>query len=287
MIKKLASVSDAKGTTDEMAAELEEHQIWAMFLDQTGRRLWSTGIPDGLSSEYTVQDVAAFSRGYLQGYPVFVWGADDGLLVLGYPKDSYTKFTSNYLSVRQMAQIVQKQSVKIKDLVLDLNLTSKLEYEMQPLRKEAVRPAKLLRAYTADALNTGIPDNCPLEILIDKNTEAVQLECDPRLIARAVNNLVQNSIGHNPQGCHILISLASTDDAVVISVKDDGAGFSEDKLREFHQKTHCMESDENRHDLRYGLGLLLVYRIVQAHGGTMAVESSSNAGCETILPFPR
>jgi len=402
MIQKVAAVSTEIGTTSEMEAQLREHQIWAMFLGQTGVLLWSAGIPDELPSAYTVQDVASFSKGYLQDYPVFVWGTDKGLLVLGYPKDSYVKYTSNYFStraveqmpiflfgafvlntlllfaafwlskkgilkgttpiieslaslsegtplslcvngemsqiaesvnkasrilsrqnearenwisgvshdirtplsmimgyaqriaqdetastsIREEAQIVQRQSAKIKELVLDLNLVSKLEYDIQPLHKRPVRLAKLLRSYGAEILNAGIPENCSLEISVDVSAETKQLDCDSRLISRAVNNLVQNSMGHNPQGCHVLISLACTEDMITISVKDDGVGLSADKLKELEEKPHYMDSTDERLDLRHGLGLLLVRRITQAHNGIMTMNSEPNAGCETILSFP-
>ena len=84
-----------------------------------------------------------------------------------------------------------------------MNLVSQLEYEMQPLYKEAVRLSKLLRFYVEDLLNTGISDGYNMEIEIAPDAENAVLECDARLISRAVNNLVQNSIKHNPQGCEI------------------------------------------------------------------------------------
>ena len=102
---------------------------------------------------------------------------------------------------------MQKQSAKIKELVQDLNLVSQLEYEMQPLHKEMVRLSKLLRSYVADLLNTGISDSYNIGIKITPDAENAVLECDARLISRAVNNLVQNSMKHNPQGCEVCILL--------------------------------------------------------------------------------
>lgn len=92
----------------------------------------------------------------------------------------------------------------------DLNLVSQLEYEMQPLHKEMVRLSKLLRSYVADLLNTGISDSYNIGIKITPDAENAVLECDARLISRAVNNLVQNSMKHNPQGCEVCISLTAS-----------------------------------------------------------------------------
>ena len=358
-------------------------------------------MPEEIPTQYTIQDVAVFSKGYLQDYPVFVRDMDNGLLVLGYPKDSFMKLTGNYFPIRavrifplfvtgilaidilllfliyyfskrriskntepimtsiktlsagkpvnlsiqgelseiadsvnqasqvlsrqnqaranwisgvshdirtplsmimgyagriasdrlasgdiqQEAEIIRAQSAKIKDLVQDLNLVSQLEYEMQPLHKEPVRLSKLLRSYAADLLNAGIPEKCSLEMEISKDAETVVIECDARLISRAINNLVQNSINHNPQGCTISLGLIRSDTAIFLTVADNGVGLSAEKLRELEEKPHYMESTNERLDLRHGLGLLLVRQIVEAHGGTMEIESAPQSGYKTILTF--
>ena len=188
-------------------------------------------------------------------------------------------------SIREQAEIIQNQSVKIKELVQDLNLVSQLEYEMQPLYKEAVRLSKLLRSYVADLLNMGISDSYNIEIEIDPNAENVVLECDARLVSRAVNNLVQNSMKHNPLGCRILLSLKRVQNIMQLVVQDNGIGLSEEKLQELTEKPHYLESTDDRLDLRHGLGLVLVRQIIEAHGGTMSVDSKINCGCKIILTF--
>ena len=358
-------------------------------------------MPEEVPQNYNVQEVALFSKGYLEDYPVFVWNTDEGLLVLGYPKNSYMKLTSNYYSieaiqkiplyvtgmlgmdvlclflayyfskrriiqntepiveaietladgkpaslhidgelseiagsvnkasqiisrqnearanwisgvshdirtplsmimgyagriatneatsdaVREQAEIVRKQSVKIKELVQDLNLVSQLEYEMQPLHKEQIRLSKLIRSYTAELLNSGISDAYTIEIDIAPEAENAMMECDARLISRAINNLVQNSIKHNPQGCKILLSLKNTGETLTLTVADNGVGLTPEKLQELEEKPHYMESTDERLDLRHGLGLLLVRQIVEAHGGSIKIEGTSNQGCQTTLSF--
>ena len=156
---------------------------------------------------------------------------------------------------------------------------------MQPLHKEPVRLSKLLRSYAADLLNAGIPEKCSLEMEISKDAETVVIECDARLISRAINNLVQNSINHNPQGCTISLGLIRSDTAIFLTVADNGVGLSAEKLRELEEKPHYMESTDERLDLRHGLGLLLVRQIVEAHGRTMEIESAPQSGYKTILAF--
>ena len=403
MLEAVAADLSASGISEEWLQELNCNQIWAMLLDASGHCIWEASLPEEIPTQYTIQDVAVFSKGYLQDYPVFVRNMDNGLLVLGYPKDSFMKLTGNYFPIRairlfplfvtgilaidilllflvyyfskrkiakntepimasiktlstgkpvdlsirgelseiadsvnqasqvlsrqnqaranwisgvshdirtplsmimgyaqriagdheasgniqQEAEIIRAQSTKIKDLVQDLNLVSQLEYEMQPLHKEPVRLSKLLRSYAADLLNTGIPEKYSFGVEISKNSETAVIECDARLISRAINNLVQNSINHNPQGCTISLRLDCSDSTVSLTVADDGVGLSPEKLRELKEKPHYMESTDERLDLRHGLGLLLVRQIVEAHNGMVEIKNSLNQGAITILTLAK
>lgn len=401
MLETVADVSTIEGIPPETAEELHRSQIWAMFLSSDGTCLWQVDVPEYFPDRYTMQDVAVFSKGYLYDYPVFVWTDDAGLLVLGYPKNSYIKIIGNYYSasileripiflalagvfdltviflsyflskrniikstepiiasvealssgtpvklsikgelssvadsvnrasqilsrqnaaranwisgvshdirtplsmimgyaariaenktagkdIREQAEIVRSQSVKIKELVQDLNLVSQLEYEMQPLHKEAVRVSKLLRAYAADLLNTGVSDRYNIEIEIAPDAEHAVLECDARLITRAVNNLVQNSMRHNPNGCKICLSLAVSGTQLLLAVTDNGVGLSAEARKALEETPHYMESTDERLDLRHGLGLLIVRQIAAAHQGAFALVSAQPHGCRATLSF--
>ena len=190
-------------------------------------------------------------------------------------------------SIRAQAETIKQQSMKIKDLVQDLNLVSQLEYDMQPVHKEPVRLSKLLRSYTAELLSTELFGNYPVELHIPPSAETLTLNCDARLISRAVGNLVQNSIRHNPEGCSIDLCLNCTADTICLSVSDNGVGLSVEKLKELKEKPHYMESTDDRLDLRHGLGLILVRQIVDAHKGTMQIESEEQKGYKVTLIFSK
>ena len=68
----------------EAAAYLEDmNAAFAMLLDHGGQPVWTFQLPENLNHVYTIQEVASFSRWYLDDYPVSVWGGDKGLLVVG------------------------------------------------------------------------------------------------------------------------------------------------------------------------------------------------------------
>ncbi|MBS5282000.1 MAG: sensor histidine kinase, partial [Butyricicoccus pullicaecorum] len=71
--------------------ELLKADQWAMLLDETGQVVWEFRKPDDVPEQYTIIDVAAFTRWYLNDYPVLCRVRDDGLLVAGAPKGSVWK----------------------------------------------------------------------------------------------------------------------------------------------------------------------------------------------------
>lgn len=401
MLDQVSSAVTTRVLADSAAEVLRQNDIWAIYLNAEGSAFWSFDLPEEIPQRYTIQDIAQFSKGYIKDYPVFVRNTVDGLLILGYPKDSYTKLTSNYYSIkaiqrlpflivgllmldmaclflvyffskqkiikgtqpivsavdaladgttvcirtvpelagiadrvnqasillsrqnearanwisgvshdirtplstilgyadqiaedvtasseiRNKAGIMRRQSIKIRELVQDLNLVSQLEYDMQPLRMEPVRPAKLLRTIGADLLNSGLPSVYAVEMEITPEAEAITMQWDTRLMIRAINNLVQNSIRHNPQGCKIVLCLKGQGDDLILSVSDDGIGLTSEKQRELKENPHYMKSTDESLNLRHGLGLFLVQEIVTAHRGTVAIENTRPHGCRTVLQF--
>ena len=67
----------------ELGEILKEHHAWAMILDDTGTVIFQSKLPEELPRQYTVADVAKFSRWYLGDYPVYVQEHPQGLLVVG------------------------------------------------------------------------------------------------------------------------------------------------------------------------------------------------------------
>ena len=80
------------GCAPDPSLAWQQHFAWAMLLSDGGEILWSENLPKELNHPYTVPEVAAFSRWYLQDYPVMVYRNDYGLLVAGKPKGSMTRF---------------------------------------------------------------------------------------------------------------------------------------------------------------------------------------------------
>lgn len=206
-------------------------------------------------------------------------------MIMGYAQ-RISDETEGESLIHNEAVIIRKQSMKIKELVQDLNLVSQLEYSMQPLNKTKIRFSALLRSYVAELLNEGIPEKYSINLEVSSFVEQFWIDCDERLITRAISNLVQNSIRHNPKGCEIVIRLDYVEHGFELQIKDNGIGLSEKRLRELQEIPHYMESTDERLDLRHGLGLIIVRQIVIAHGGKIKIDSEPNRGYTTTIFLP-
>lgn len=187
---------------------------------------------------------------------------------------------------RRQAGIIRMQAEKLRSLVNDLNLVSMLEYEMQPLDKKPIRLSVLARQIASDFLNNELNERFILEI--DTLDEKARVNGDERLLTRAVTNLIQNSINHNPAGCHIrlVVSLNDGNNTCSIIVSDNGKGIPQTKNSDllkfpFSSSKRCPR--ENRH----GLGLPMVARIAKAHQGDFILSNNVEHGlnAEIVLPL--
>lgn len=109
---------------------------------------------------------------------------------------------------RNQAAIIRRQGERLRSLIRDLNLVSMLEYEMQPLHMKRLRLSVLIRQVVADFLNSGLDKKYTIELNL--TYEEIRIQGDEKLLLRAIHNLIQNSIRHNPQGCNIFLETRLT-----------------------------------------------------------------------------
>lgn len=187
--------------------------------------------------------------------------------------------------VRGQAAIICRQSERIKSLVDDLNLTAKLEYSCQPLRRHLVRAAEVARKAVSEVLNAGLGGRYELEFQQIWQGESLWIEGDEALFARMLCNLIRNSVVHNPGGCRIMVTVDADDAECCFRVTDDGLGMSGDLLEALHRKEAGWSTQED--GMEHGLGLKIVCRIVEAYGGRILFENTAPHGLDVSIFFER
>lgn len=201
-------------------------------------------------------------------------------MVMGY-SDTLQNSSSLTEEERRQAAVIRHQSIVMKELVEDLNLTSRLEYSMQALRVEKVRPAAVLREVAADFLSDAAERKLEIEIEISEQAEEIWIKADRKLLVRALRNLFHNSIQHGRQQETTVISLHMWKERrwCCISFSDNGAGYSQELLYQLQSRKKERAEQKIR-------GLSIVRKIVLAHGGKIRFENNEQGGCFCEMRVP-
>jgi two-component system sensor histidine kinase/response regulator len=108
-------------------------------------------------------------------------------------------------------------------------------------------------------------------------------------VGEAIDNLISNAIKFSPRGTTVRVGVSRTSrptDAVLVSVRDEGPGLTDnDRLRLF-QKFEKLSARPTDGEQSTGLGLSIVKKIVDAHGGVVTVESTPGSGATFAFTVP-
>ena len=224
-------------------------------------------------------------------------------MILGYA-DAIAQSKESPDQARNQAHVIRTQGFKIKDLVDDLNAASQLDYDMQPLNLERIHVPRLVRNIVAAHANSGLGDAYPIELSVASNATEAQALADERLLTRALENVLTNARLHNEEGCAIRVDI-SLDQAplnkhaapplpdrrrATITITDDGKGISASDLNALELRISRARqetsSTETLPHTEHGLGLVLVDRIMRAHGGSLSIEQTPPSGLMLHLQLP-
>lgn len=148
----------------------------------------------------------------------------------------------------------------------------------QALQRETVDVAGLLRA-VEDALP---PGDAVLSVACAP--DAGTIEADPRLLGRALSNLLRNAQKY--AAGTIRLSAGRTGTRMTIAVEDDGPGIPAEERERIFEPFYRLDRSRDRATGGFGLGLSIVRKAVLLHGGTVHVEGSSLGGARFVVSLP-
>lgn len=199
-------------------------------------------------------------------------------LILGWA-EQLEQDTALPAAARQKACGIRTQSEKLRTLIEDLNLTSKLQYGAQPLRCQPTQAGPLLRRLAAEFCDSPLAARCTVALEIAPDADKAILDADAALLARAVENLLHNAACHNPGPVQVQLSAVRTGKTLRITIADDGAGYPPAVL-------YALQTGEAGENTPHILGLHVVEQIIRAHGGTVAFARNAPRGAKAMLVLP-
>ena len=113
------------------------------------------------------------------------------------------------------------------------------------------------------------------------------LHADRNSMAGIFSNLISNAIKYTPEGGSVFVQLGEEGGFVKASVSDTGIGIKREDLSRIFDKFYRVRSSETRQIVGTGLGLSIVKSIVDAHLGSISVESEEGGGTTFIILLPK
>jgi signal transduction histidine kinase len=109
---------------------------------------------------------------------------------------------------------------------------------------------------------------------------------DRERVGQVLRNLVTNALQHTPAGGRVTVAARPAGGAVAFAVADTGEGIPAEHLPLVFERFHRVDPSRARATGGAGLGLAIVRRLVEAHGGTVAVESEPGRGATFTFTLP-
>lgn len=116
--------------------------------------------------------------------------------------------------------------------------------------------------------------------------DCLPLATSPWVVEQVLENLLENAIKYSPQGTTIGVSSEVVGHIAHLRVKDDGPGFSEEDRKLMFRRYTRLSAVPTGNELSTGLGLSIVKRLVNQHGGHIELMSAVGSGAEFCVSFP-
>jgi signal transduction histidine kinase len=173
----------------------------------------------------------------------------------------------------------QEEIKRLKRLVGDLEHLTKYESENLKLDKTKFNLNEVIKNiilnFEKEFLSKGV------RLTFHGNDNYIYADKDK--ISQVIVNLLSNALKYTHGGSEVNISIYEDKDHTMISVKDTGIGIAEKDLPYIFERFYRTDDSRNRKTGGAGIGLTIVKAIVEAHGGSISVESKLSEGTEFIV----
>jgi len=187
-------------------------------------------------------------------------------------------------AVRRFSVSLQRESNRLAKLVIEIINLSRLQFD---------NPVESARAVRVDTVVDEALDRVRAVAeaknirLVRGGLHGLQVIGDREQLVTAVNNLIDNAVAYSPEHTRVAVGVRAREDAVEITVSDQGIGIREDEVDRIFERFYRVDPARSRQTGGTGLGLSIVKHIAAAHRGEVSVWSAHGAGSTFTLRLPR
>ena len=200
-----------------------------------------------------------------------------GLAILRVARDGETAEKTREIIERQLAHMV-----RLVDDLLDLSRVTRGKIQLERERVD-------IRSIVGAALEASRPliEAAGLELTVRLPDRPVLLDADRTRLAQVVSNLLNNAAKYTERGGRVALDAEVDDGALVLRVRDTGVGIPQELLSHIFEMFAQVGQSVGRSQGGLGIGLTLVQRLVDLHGGRVWAESGgSGRGSTFVVRLP-
>lgn len=229
---------------------------------------------DSIKMQYEVKDNFLTTISQNLRNPIKTISTANNLL-----ENNNSKYQSNH--IHNYNELVKRNCYRLERLINNMNELVEIEkglYSMEYVNCDIV---KFLR----DMINTTNKylEDKGIEIDFKSNINKKIIQVDVDKFERIILNLLSNAIKFSDKGSPILVSIDSDDKYINISVEDKGMGIPKDKLNFIFTKFAQVDKTLTRNAEGSGVGLSIVKKLTELHGGKINVESKEGQGSKFTI----
>ncbi len=187
-----------------------------------------------------------------------------------------------YDQTEKFISVVSRNVDRLIDLVNDLLNLSKMESGSE-LKLQKLSPILISQNIIAELALLAQEKN----ILIKVTSQVQDFKADGQKVEQVLRNLISNGIKYISEGKEIQVLWEKNESDVVLKVKDNGPGISEEHHARLFERFYRIDRGRARETGGTGLGLAIAKHIMQSHGGSIELKSSLGRGAEFICRFPQ
>lgn len=188
-------------------------------------------------------------------------------------------------SQQRSQEVIDRQVALISRLMDDLCDLSRISQGKVQLQMKSLE--------VADVLDRAVESSRHLieghrhRLDVRRPGESVQVRGDPDRLTQVVTNLLTNSAKYTPEGGHIRLAAEAADGEALVRVRDNEVGIPSESLHRIFDIGEQVERNLDRSEGGLGIGLSVVRRLVEMHGGKVAAFSDGPGhGCEFVVRLP-
>lgn len=186
--------------------------------------------------------------------------------------------------VSRALDTIEMEGQMLVRLVDDLFTSAKLAENSLELRPNKLHLAELVENVLSSIRTSAWEDRkVSVESVVSPDLRPVK--ADRQRLQQIISNLVYNALRHTPAGGLVVVRAEQVDNMMHVSVIDTGLGMDEETAQRVFSRYYQSERTR-RHGDGTGLGLSIVQQLVEAHGGTISVESIQGSGTTFTFTLP-